>query len=166
MEFPKFVVDEKELTEFKKYFVDEFNYLFKCYEEYNDVNDAEFMLFCDMPIILHLCFLNNKCPDKFIREVASNPKYSQGFFNVPQYKNIDKLIEDVHKFRNHLYEVDGLSHELQILSQQHVSAMAKKFINLHMNNYDENDCDENDCDENDTIVDRTPFFMSYKIFKD
>jgi len=72
--------------EFKKYFVDEFNYLFEICEENLK--------------ILQYCFLNCECPDKFIREVIANPARTFEIFGLAYFEeNVDKFIEFIHLCR-------------------------------------------------------------------
>ena len=132
--------------EFKKYFVDEFNYLFEISQEHleNDDDENQFMLEYNMPEILQCCFLNDDCPDEYIREVVANPRYINCFFNLSNFKNVDEFIKFVHNFR------EGCEKELKILSKHHVYTLAKNII---------------ECDE-DTVVKDIMFFRQYKIFKD
>jgi hypothetical protein len=73
--------------EFKKYFVDEFNELLQ------EVGSDDRWSFY-VEILIHLCFFNPECPDEYIREVLTNPKYLRGFFAYDEIPNdIDEEIK-------------------------------------------------------------------------
>ena len=134
--------------EFKKYFVDEFNYLFEISMEHFGNNDDEnqFTLYYNMPEILQSCFLNSECPDEYIREVLNYPRYMIGIFDLRQYKSIDEFIEFIHLHRKEKFKKE----ELKTLSKHNVCTLAKNII---------------ECDES-TLVEDMMFFRKYKIFKD
>jgi len=73
--------------EFKKYFVDEFNELLQEVE-----SDDRWSFY--VGILVQLCFFNRQCPDEYIREVLTNPKYLRGFFAYDEIPNdIDEEIK-------------------------------------------------------------------------
>jgi hypothetical protein len=123
--------------EFKKYFVDEFNELLQ------EVGSDDRWSFY-VEILIQLCFFNRQCPDEYVREVLTNPKYLRGFFAYDEIPNdIDKEIKMVKKCLDTLiFEKlikDYQSEELKRFSRKDARNLKKQLSNRNHSHFDKLD---------------------------
>ena len=112
--------------EFEKYFVDEFNQLLKAVK-----SDYEWSFYVE--ILIHLCFFNDQCPNKYFKTVLTNPKYLRGFFLYDEICNVDEEIKKIKDFSKDILKayIKDYQHieELKQFSQEDAYNFKKQITN-------------------------------------